>query len=398
MNILILGVCLLLACFGVFAALLGSSKPRLFGALFSILVGSSLALFVCKTIGLSFTSIPVFIAMGAASLVLLVLSVWKESIALFVISLCGGLYIGGGLVYSVSFLFSLELDWFILCLAAGVVALIFTALCLVRPGTGILVATSVSGSSLVSICASAVLYSLMTITASAGFIGDLLSLYNALSAQSILLTWLLGLLLSGGAMLLQSLLLRSVEDVEEEDSWENWSLNDEGNDYKEEPKPVVKRGSRRKKKKSIVEPYDWGEQEEDELSEDSFGEDPYDQPQKPVAQPPKDDYEQDDDFEETLRTSAPLAHETHSETTMDSNTKVFRKVVLPKASATPAAEQKPAEPAEKAVQPAAEQKPAEPAEKAVQPAAEEPAVSQPSEKPAGRLTRPTFPPRSQSRK
>lgn len=383
MNILILGVCLLLACFGVFAALLGSSKPRLFGALFSILVGSSLALFVCKTIGLSFTSIPVFIAMGAASLVLLVLSVWKESIALFVISLCGGLYIGGGLVYSVSFLFSLELDWFILCLAAGIVALIFTALCLVRPGTGILVATSVSGSALVSICASAVLYSLMTITASAGFIGDLLALYNALSAQSILLTWLLGLLLSGGAMLLQSLLLRSVEDVEEDDSWENWSLNDSGaDDYEEEPKPVVKRGSRRKKKKSIVEPYDWGEQEEDELSEDSFGEDPYDQPQKPVAQPPKDDYEQDDDFEETLRTSAPLAHETHSETTMDSNTKVFRKVVLSKASATPAAEQKPAEPAEKAVQPAAE----------------EPAVSQPSEKPAGRLTRPTFPPRSQSRK
>lgn len=383
MNILILGVCLLLACFGVFAALLGSSKPRLFGALFSILVGSGVALFICKTIGLSFTSMPVFIAMGVVSLVLLVLSAWKESIALFVISLCGGLYIGGGLVYGVSFLFSLELDWFILCLAAGIVALIFTALCLVRPGTGILVATSVSGSALVSICASAVLYSLMTITASAGFIGDLLALYNALSAQSILLTWLLGLLLSGGAMLLQSLLLRSVEDVEEDDSWENWSLNDSGaDDYEEEPKPVVKRGPRRKKKKSIVEPYDWGEQEEDELSDDPFGEEVYAQPQKPAAQPPKDDYEQDDDFEETLRTSAPLAHETHSETTMDSNTKVFRKVVLPKASATPAAEQKPAEPAEKAVQTAAE----------------EPAVSQPSEKPAGRLTRPTFPPRSQSRK
>lgn len=386
MNILILGVCLLLACFGVFAALLGSSKPRLFGALFSILVGSSLALFVCKTIGLSFTSIPVFIAMGAASLVLLVLSVWKESIALFVISLCGGLYIGGGLVYGVSFLFSLELDWFILCLAAGIVALIFTALCLVCPGTGILVATSVSGSALVSICASAVLYSLMTITASAGFIGDLLALYNALSAQSILLTWLLGLLLSGGAMLLQSLLLRSVEDVEEDDSWENWSLNDSGaDDYEEEPKPVVKRGPRRKKKKSIVEPYDWGEQEEDELSDDPFGEEAYAQPQKPAARQPKDDfdYEQNDDFEETLRTSAPLAPETHSETTMDSNTKVFRKVVLPKTS----------------VAPAAEQAPAEPARKAAPPVAEEPAVSEPAaEKPASRLTRPTFPPRSQSRK
>ena len=386
MNILILGVCLLLACFGVFAALLGSSKPRLFGALFSILVGSGVALFICKTIGLSFTSMPVFIAMGVVSLVLLVLSAWKESIALFVISLCGGLYIGGGLVYGVSFLFSLELDWFILCLAAGIVALIFTALCLVRPGTGILVATSVSGSALVSICASAVLYSLMTITASAGFIGDLLALYNALSAQSILLTWLLGLLLSGGAMLLQSLLLRSVEDVEEDDSWENWSLNDSGaDDYEEEPKPVVKRGPRRKKKKSIVEPYDWGEQEEDELSDDPFGEEAYAQPQQPAARQPKDDfdYEQNDDFEETLRTSAPLAPETHSETTMDSNTKVFRKVVLPKTSAAPAAEQAPAEPARKAAPPVAE----------------EPAVSEPAaEKPASRLTRPTFPPRSQSRK
>ncbi|MFR6344146.1 MAG: hypothetical protein ACLUO4_04710 [Christensenellales bacterium] len=263
-------------------------------------------------------------------------------------------------------------------------ALIFTALCLVRPGTGILVATSVSGSALVSICASAVLYSLMTITASAGFIGDLLALYNALSAQSILLTWLLGLLLSGGAMLLQSLLLRSVEDVEEDDSRENWSLNDSGaDDYEEDPSPR-KRGPRRKKKKSIVEPYDQANRKSTSRRMIRLAK-RFTLSRKACARQPKDDfdYEQNDDFEETLRTSALRAPENPFR-----NNDGFQYKSVPQGGFA------------QDIRCARGRTSARRAgQKSRAPVAEEPAVSEPAaKKPASRLTRPTFPPRSQSRK
>ena len=78
-----------------------------------------------------------------------------------------------------------------------------------------------AGGALVSISGSIILYMILNIAASAGFIGDLLALYTALSPNTILLIWVFGLLLGGGAMLLQSLLMKSVEDVDD-GSWEDW--------------------------------------------------------------------------------------------------------------------------------------------------------------------------------
>ena len=95
MNIILLGACVLIACFGIFTALLGSGKPKLFGAFFGIMLGSGLAIVVCKALGFSLTSIPVAVAMGVASVILLALAVWKEAASLLIISICGGFYIGG---------------------------------------------------------------------------------------------------------------------------------------------------------------------------------------------------------------------------------------------------------------------------------------------------------------
>jgi len=127
MNIILLGACVLVACFGIFTALLGSGKPKLFGAFFGIMLGSGLAIVVCKALGFSLTSIPVAVAMGVASVILLALAIWKEAASLLIISICGGLYIGGGLVYGVMTLFSIQLDWVIGGLAAAILALIFAA-------------------------------------------------------------------------------------------------------------------------------------------------------------------------------------------------------------------------------------------------------------------------------
>ena len=79
MNIILLGACVLVACFGIFTALLGSGKPKLFGAFFGIMLGSGLAIVVCKALGFSLTSIPVAVAMGVASVILLALAIWKEA-------------------------------------------------------------------------------------------------------------------------------------------------------------------------------------------------------------------------------------------------------------------------------------------------------------------------------
>ena len=98
MNIILLGACVLIACFGIFTALLGSGKPKLFGALFGIILGSGLAIAVCKAIGLSLTSIPVAVAMGVASIVLLALAVWKEAASLLIISNPASDFAADGLV------------------------------------------------------------------------------------------------------------------------------------------------------------------------------------------------------------------------------------------------------------------------------------------------------------
>ena len=89
------------------------------------------------------------------------------------------------------------------------------------------------GGALVSISGSIILYMILNIAASAGFIGDLLALYTALSPNTILLIWVFGLLLGGGAMLLQSLLMKSVEDVDD-GSWEDWEPEYEETVEKEE--------------------------------------------------------------------------------------------------------------------------------------------------------------------
>ena len=87
-------------------------------------------------------------------------------------------------------------------------------------------------------------------------------------------------------MLLQSLLMKSVEDVDD-GSWEDWEP-----EYEEEEEPiVVKRGPRRKKKKQLVEPYDWGEPEESD-SYDAFDE------QKDWSDEPEEEVP----YEETVET------------------------------------------------------------------------------------------------
>ena len=385
MNIILLGSCVIVACFGIFTALLGSGKPKLFGAIFSILLGSSLAMAVCSFLGVGITSIPAAISMGAASLVLLILSVWKEAAALLIISICGGFYIGSGLVYGVMTLFSMQFDFMIAGLIAAIIALIFAAICLVRPSNGILVATSFSGGGLVSISGSIILYMVLNIAASSGVVGDLLAIYNALSPNTILLIWLFGLLLGGGAMLLQSVLMKAVEDVDD-DSWEDWQP-----EYEEEIEEpiVVKRGPRRKKKRKLVEPYDWGEAEDTNAPDDLFEEE--DWAESTSAQVDEFDNESELDEEdsseqdayelneseeshhkESIRTVIPPM-ETPEDT--DGSTKVFRKVVLPEQSEIPSyTEHKTS---------ADEQEPAKQAE---------------SHEHASRLTRPTFPPRSQRRK
>lgn len=373
MNIILLGACVLIACFGIFTALLGSGKPKLFGALFGIILGSGLAVFVCKTLGLSLTSMPVAIAMGGASIVLLALAIWKEAASLLIISVCGGLYIGGGLVYGVMSLFSIQMDWIIASLAAAILALVFAAVCLIRPSNGILISTSMAGGALVSISGSVILYMILTITTSAGFIGDLLALYKALSANTILLIWLFGLLLGGGAILLQSLLMRTVEEVDD-DSWENWEP--EGYE-EEEPAPVVKRGPRRKKKQ-LVEPYDWDEpedtfDEQDETdaftsqapAEEAYYEEPAEEPETFESEEPVPAPEE----EERIRTVIPPTVTAHT----SDDTKVFRKVTLPDT-----AQQAPAQPLQ-------EQSESVPREA-------------PQASSGSRLQRPSFPPRSSRRK
>ncbi len=385
MNIILLGSCVIVACFGIFTALLGSGKPKLFGAIFSILLGSSLAMAVCSFLGVGITSIPAAISMGAASLVLLILSVWKEAAALLIISICGGFYIGSGLVYGVMTLFSMQFDFMIAGLIAAIIALIFAAICLVRPSNGILVATSFSGGGLVSISGSIILYMVLNIAASSGVVGDLLAIYNALSPNTILLIWLFGLLLGGGAMLLQSVLMKAVEDVDD-DSWENWQP-----EYEEEIEEpiVVKRGPRRKKKRKLVEPYDWGEAEDTNAPDDLFEEE--DWAESTSAQVDEFDNESELDGEDSSEQDAYELNESEEshhkesirtvippmETPEDTNgsTKVFRKVVLPEQSEIPSyTEHKTS---------ADEQEPAKQAE---------------SHEHASRLTRPTFPPRSQRRK
>lgn len=366
MNIILLGACVLVACFGIFTALLGSGKPKLFGALFAIILGSGLAIVVCKAMGFSLTSIPVAVAMGVASVILLALAVWKEAASLLVIAICGGLYIGGGLVYGVVTLFSLQLDWIIGGLAAAVLALVFAALCLLRPSNGILVSTSMAGGALVSISGSIILYMILNIAASAGFIGDLLALYNALSPNTILLIWVFGLLLGGGAMLLQSLLMKSVEDADN-GSWEDWEPEYE----EEEEEPiVVKRGPRRKKKKQFVEPYDWGEPEdESEAYEEAPEETVYDDPEEdPLDETPAPAQE-----EHVHTVIPPVGVASDDE---NGSTKVFRKIVLPESDRqTP--------------QPDRSVHSSAPSEESVQTGAQEHAP---------KLSRPTFPPRSQRRK
>ena len=366
MNIILLGACVLVACFGIFTALLGSGKPKLFGAFFGIMLGSGLAIVVCKALGFSLTSIPVAVAMGVASVILLALAIWKEAASLLIISICGGLYIGGGLVYGVMTLFSIQLDWVIGGLAAAILALIFAALCLIRPSNGILIATSMVGGALVSISGSIILYMILNIAASAGFIGDLLALYTALSPNTILLIWVFGLLLGGGAMLLQSLLMKSVEDVDD-GSWEDWEP-----EYEEEEEPiVVKRGARRKKKKQLVEPYDWGEPEESD-SYDAFDE------QKDWSDEPEEEFVEEDPVpsQEHVRTVIPPVGSTTNEE--DGSTKVFRKVVLPQ---TETQSTKHADiPSHSPI------------------SSEETAQAESHKEHAPKLSRPTFPPRSQRRK
>ncbi len=361
MNIILLGACVLIACFGIFTALLGSGKPKLFGALFGIMLGSGLAIAVCKAIGLSLTSIPVAVAMGVASIVLLALAVWKEAASLLIISLCGGVYIGGGLVYGVMTLFSIQLDWIIGGLAVAILALIFAALCLIRPSNGILAATSIAGGALVSVSGSVILYMILNIAASAGVIGDLLALYTALSPNTILLIWVFGLLLGGGAMLLQSLLMKSVEEADD-GSWEDWEP-----EYEEEEPIVVKRGPRRKKKKQLVEPYDWGDPEEsdDYEEQEDWEEEPeedavYDMPEEEPA-PVQE--------QEHVRTVIPPVGPTDKDD--NGSTKVFRKVILPETEVPSTHVDSPLHVAEEASQP--------------EPRRE-------------KLSRPTFPPRSQRRK
>ena len=262
MNIILLGACVLIACFGIFTALLGSGKPKLFGAFFGIMLGSGLAIVVCKALGFSLTSIPVAVAMGVASVILLALCrLERGCIPAHHQHLWRVLYRRGlGVRRDDPVLHPVGLgDWRV---SVAILALIFAALCLIRPSNGILIATSMAGGALVSISGSIILYMILNIAASAGFIGDLLALYTALSPNTILLIWVFGLLLGGGAMLLQSLLMKSVEDVDD-GSWEDWAP-----EYEEEEEPIViKRGPRRKKKKQLVEPYDWGEPEES----DSYG-------------------------------------------------------------------------------------------------------------------------------
>lgn len=373
MNIILLGACVLIACFGIFTALLGSGKPKLFGALFGIILGSGLAVFVCKTLGLSLTSMPVAIAMGGASVVLLALAIWKEAASLLIISVCGGLYIGGGLVYGVMSLFSIQMDWIIASLAAAILALVFAAICLIRPSNGILISTSMAGGALVSMSGSVILYMILTITTSAGFIGDLLALYNALSSNTILLIWLFGLLLGGGAILLQSLLMRTVEEVDS-DSWENWEP--EGYE-EEEAAPVVKRGPRRKKKKQLVEPYDWEESEDAFDEPDAYAtqepaEDAYDQDyEEPAEEPGSFEEEEPAPEEERIRTVIPPTVTAHT----SDDTKVFRKVTLPDAP---------------------QQAPKAPVQQAEGPV---PTPRETPQVPSGsRLQRPSFPPRSSRRK
>lgn len=377
MNIILLGACVLVACFGIFTALLGSGKPKLFGAFFGIMLGSGLAIVVCKALGFSLTSIPVAVAMGVASVILLALAIWKEAASLLIISICGGLYIGGGLVYGVMTLFSIQLDWVIGGLAAAILVLIFAALCLIRPSNGILIATSMVGGALVSISGSIILYMILNIAASAGFIGDLLALYTALSPNTILLIWVFGLLLGGGAMLLQSLLMKSVEDVDD-GSWEDWEP-----EYEEEEEPiVVKRGARRKKKKQLVEPYDWGEPEESD-SYDAFDEqkDWSDEPEEEVPYEEtveKEEFVEEDPVpsQEHVRTVIPPVGSTTNEE--DGSTKVFRKVVLPQTEtqSTTHADIPSHSPI----------------------SSEETAQAESHKEHAPKLSRPTFPPRSQRRK
>ena len=178
-------------------------------------------------------------------------------------------------------------------------------------------------------------------------------------------------------MLLQSLLMKSVEDVDD-GSWEDWEP-----EYEEEEEPiVVKRGARRKKKKQLVEPYDWGEPEESD-SYDAFDEqkDWSDEPEEEVPYEEtveKEEFVEEDPVpsQEHVRTVIPPVGSTTNEE--DGSTKVFRKVVLPQTEtqSTTHADIPSHSPI----------------------SSEETAQAESHKEHAPKLSRPTFPPRSQRRK
>ena len=377
MNIILLGACVLVACFGIFTALLGSGKPKLFGAFFGIMLGSGLAIVVCKALGFSLTSIPVCVAVGvsfgachlergrflAHHQHLWRVVYWRgpgvrrDDLVLYPVGLGDRRASGSNFgPYLCRALFDSPQQWHFNRYLYGrwCIGQYFRIYHLVYDP---------------QYCCQRRLY-----RGFAGFVYCLVPKYHS----SHLGFWIIAGRWRHAAPKPFDEVRRGCRRRFLGDS-DKLSLLTKA---EEEEPIVVKRGPRRKKKKQLVEPYDWGEPEESD-SYDAFDEqkDWSDEPEEEVPYEEtveKEEFVEEDPVpsQEHVRTVIPPVGSTTNEE--DGSTKVFRKVVLPQTETQSTTH-------------------------AVIPShspisSEETAQAESHKEHAPKLSRPTFPPRSQRRK